>query len=92
MELDDYERPLSTRGRAAASAMAKHMRGTKIAPDIVLCSTAVKTGLFLRACKGARSRSGRQVLQQTGVDADCIGLTGQRHTAAIENDGLAGDL
>jgi phosphohistidine phosphatase len=40
--LDDRERPLSKRGRAAASAMAKHMRRGKIAPDIVLCSTAVR--------------------------------------------------
>jgi len=41
--LDDHERPLSKRGRAAASAIAKHMKRTAIAPDIVLCSTAVRT-------------------------------------------------
>jgi len=40
--LDDHERPLSKRGRAAASAIAKHMKRTAIAPDIVLCSTAVR--------------------------------------------------
>jgi len=40
--LDDHERPLSKRGRAAASAMAKHMRRSEIAPDVVLCSTAVR--------------------------------------------------
>lgn len=40
--LDDHERPLSKRGRAAASVMAKHMRRAEIAPDIVLCSTAVR--------------------------------------------------
>jgi len=41
-ELDDHERPLSKRGRAAASAVAKAMARTGIAPDIVLCSTAVR--------------------------------------------------
>lgn len=41
--LDDHERPLSKRGRAAARAVAKHMGRAGIAPDIVLCSTAVRT-------------------------------------------------
>jgi phosphohistidine phosphatase len=40
--LDDHERPLSKRGRAAANAIAKHMRRAAMAPDIVLCSTAVR--------------------------------------------------
>jgi phosphohistidine phosphatase len=40
--LDDHQRPLSKRGRAAASAMAKHIHRAAIAPDIVLCSTAVR--------------------------------------------------
>lgn len=40
--LNDHERPLSKRGRAAAKAMAKHLERTRIAPDIVLCSTAVR--------------------------------------------------
>ena len=41
--LDDHERPLSKRGRAAARAVAKHMGRAGMAPDIVLCSTAVRT-------------------------------------------------
>jgi phosphohistidine phosphatase len=40
--LDDHERPLNKRGRAAAKAMAKYMQQAKIAPDIVLCSTALR--------------------------------------------------
>src|SRR5215831_846306 len=40
--LDDHERPLSKRGRTAASAMAQHMEGAGIDPDVVLCSTAVR--------------------------------------------------
>jgi phosphohistidine phosphatase len=40
--LEDHERPLSKRGRSAAKAMAKYMERTEIAPDFVLCSTAVR--------------------------------------------------
>src|SRR5690242_2925390 len=40
--LDDHERPLSKRGRAAARAMAKHMKREGIEPDVVLCSTAIR--------------------------------------------------
>jgi phosphohistidine phosphatase len=41
--LDDHDRPLSKRGRAVAKAMAEHMERAKIVPDIVLCSTALRT-------------------------------------------------
>ena len=40
--LNDHERALSKRGRAAAKAMAKHLEREKMAPDVVLCSTAVR--------------------------------------------------
>ena len=42
LELEDHERPLSKRGRDAAKAMAKYMDDEAIAPDVVLCSTAVR--------------------------------------------------
>src|SRR6516162_7211643 len=35
--------PSASAERAAASAIARHMKRTAIAPDIVLCSTAVRT-------------------------------------------------
>ncbi|HYM04894.1 MAG TPA: histidine phosphatase family protein [Stellaceae bacterium] len=40
--LDDHERPLSKRGRRAAEALRADMRRAAIAPDIVLCSTALR--------------------------------------------------
>lgn len=40
--LDDHERPLNERGRQVAKTMAEHLRRVEIAPDIVLCSTAVR--------------------------------------------------
>jgi phosphohistidine phosphatase len=40
--LDDHERPLNKRGRRVAKTMAEHLQRAKVAPDIVLCSTAVR--------------------------------------------------
>jgi phosphohistidine phosphatase len=41
--LADRDRPLAPRGRRAAKAMAQHLREEKIAPELVLCSPAVRT-------------------------------------------------
>ncbi len=40
--LDDHDRPLSKRGRETARAIAAYLRRAKIAPDLVICSTAVR--------------------------------------------------
>jgi phosphohistidine phosphatase len=40
---DDHERPLTTRGRMAASLMGRYMRDRNYLPALVLCSTAVRT-------------------------------------------------
>jgi phosphohistidine phosphatase len=39
-ELADHDRPLAPRGRRAAKAMAEHLRRERIAPSVVLCSSA----------------------------------------------------
>jgi phosphohistidine phosphatase len=41
--LPDHERPLAPRGRRAAKAIRRHMRGQGIEPELVLCSTARRT-------------------------------------------------
>jgi len=41
-KLDDHERPLTTRGRKAAAGMAGYIRDKKIAPDVILCTSAVR--------------------------------------------------
>jgi phosphohistidine phosphatase len=38
--LPDHDRPLAGRGRRAAKAIARHLRGHGIEPELVLCSTA----------------------------------------------------
>ena len=40
--LDDHDRPLNDRGRAAAALVAQHVARAKIAPDLILCSTACR--------------------------------------------------
>ena len=39
---DDFDRPLNERGMEAAPAMGKFMAAQKLAPDLILCSTAVR--------------------------------------------------
>ena len=41
--LEDIERPLNKRGRKAAKAMAAHFTEHGLAPQTVLCSTAIRT-------------------------------------------------
>jgi phosphohistidine phosphatase len=41
--LDDRERPLNARGIAAAPLMGAFLRENRIRPELVLCSTAVRT-------------------------------------------------
>jgi phosphohistidine phosphatase len=42
-DLADRDRPLARRGRRAAKVMARHLRGEKISPSLVLCSSARRT-------------------------------------------------
>jgi phosphohistidine phosphatase len=41
--LPDHDRPLAPRGERAAKAIADHIREREITPDLVLCSTALRT-------------------------------------------------
>jgi phosphohistidine phosphatase len=42
-EVEDYERPLSRRGRDAARLLGKHLPVVVGTPDLVLCSSALRT-------------------------------------------------
>jgi len=41
--LDDHDRPLNRRGERAAKAMADHIARLGLRPDLILCSTALRT-------------------------------------------------
>jgi phosphohistidine phosphatase len=45
--LDDYERPLNRRGERSAEVMADYIARHASRPDLILCSTAVRTRLTL---------------------------------------------
>lgn len=48
-DLDDHDRPLSKRGRQTAKTIAAYFRRAKIAPDLVICSTAARARQTLDA-------------------------------------------
>jgi phosphohistidine phosphatase len=51
--LPDHERPLAPRGEKAAARIAEHLRSEGIAPELVLCSTALRTRQTLAALLAA---------------------------------------
>ena len=51
--LSDHDRPLAPRGGRGADLLAAHVRDAGIAPDVVLCSTALRARqTFERVAKG----------------------------------------
>jgi phosphohistidine phosphatase len=48
-DLADRERPLAPRGERAAALIAEHARRERIAPELVLCSTALRARQTLAA-------------------------------------------
>lgn len=53
--LADHDRPLSGRGRRAADAIGRHLRAHAIEPELVLCSSSMRT---------------RETLARIGLEAD----------------------
>ncbi len=55
LSLSDHDRPLNKRGRYTAKLMASYLKRSKIAPDFVICSTAVRAqqtlGPIMKAAK-----------------------------------------
>lgn len=47
--LPDHERPLAPRGEKAAARISEHVRSEEIAPELVLCSTALRARQTLAA-------------------------------------------
>ncbi len=47
-ELADFDRPLAPRGRRACKTMRRYMRFSDLRPDLVLCSSSVRTRATLK--------------------------------------------
>lgn len=54
--LDDHDRPLNGRGRAAAATMGQYIAQNGLMPDLILCSTAKRARETLERASGAWSR------------------------------------
>src|SRR5271166_6291051 len=63
--LDDHDRPLNKRGRQTAKLIAAYFRRAKIAPDLVICSTAVRARQTLDPI--AKVRKPPKVVIQRGI-------------------------
>lgn len=55
--LADADRPLAPRGRKAAKRIAEHLRKTAAGPDLVLCSTSLRTRQTLDAIRPALGKA-----------------------------------
>jgi phosphohistidine phosphatase len=69
--LSDAERPLASRGRRDAKRIAEHLRRLGIEPELVLCSTAVRTRETLDLVRPALPNSKltlEQDLYAAGID------------------------
>jgi len=66
--LADHDRPLAGRGRRAAAAMADHMAQHQIVPDLVLCSTAVRTRETYERLQAAPVRFERRLYAASADD------------------------
>ena len=63
--LSDHDRPLNKRGRQTAETIAAYFRQAKIAPDLVICSTAVRARQTLGPI--AKARKPPKVVIQRGI-------------------------
>jgi len=68
--LPDIDRPLSGRGRRAAAAMGRYCRDHRLAPDVILCSTAARTRETLAVFDGARGQTAPVKYQKSLYLAD----------------------
>ena len=66
-EEEDFKRPLNTRGRRDAPRMGKWLRDHRYLPDMVLCSSAVRT---------------RETLALTGIEAETEFMPSLYHAPA----------
>jgi phosphohistidine phosphatase len=71
--LADHDRPLSGRGRRAATAIGRHMRAETIVPELVLCSSALRARETLARIEPALGRGAVKVERQLyGAGADAL--------------------
>lgn len=63
-DLPDHDRPLGKRGVRAATAIAEHMRESKLAPQLVLCSSSRRTVQTLELLEPALPKDSRRLVER----------------------------
>jgi phosphohistidine phosphatase len=57
--LSDHDRPLAPRGRRAAASLARYLKKERIRPELVLCSSSVRTQQTLDGIRPALGKKAR---------------------------------
>ena len=68
--LNDHDRPLSKRGRQTAKMMAAYLRRAKIAPDLEICSTAMRAQQTLDPIAKTSAKGSEPGFGNSGVVGD----------------------
>jgi len=70
--LSDHDRPLTRRGRGAATAIARHLREQGIEPELVLCSTARRARETLERIEPVLGRAAQEEPELYGASAGAL--------------------
>jgi len=87
MDLPDHDRPLNSRGKAAADMIGRYFAAAKFAPDHVYCSTARRAEQTL-----ARIQAAGQLSWQSRPEAGLYGASAETLLKFIQGmEGAGGD-
>jgi phosphohistidine phosphatase len=67
--IPDHDRPLASRGRKAAKAMAKYLHAHGVRPDLVLCSSATRARQTFERLEPLKAREVHIERELYGADA-----------------------
>ena len=76
-ELRDHERPLAKRGRKAVALLRKHLHDSRVAPDLVICSSAVRAMQTLDGVREGLPPATRVEIEDGLYAADAASLLGR---------------
>ena len=65
--LADHDRPLAARGRRAADTIAGHIRAEGIAPELVLCSPALRTRQTLELVSDGFTEASAEIVYEPAL-------------------------
>lgn len=75
--LADHDRPLAPRGLKANARLREHLRATGLAPDVVLCSSAVRAVQTLEGVREGLPPATPVEIDHSVYGADAAGLLGR---------------